>query len=379
MIYLDNAATSNQKPFAVKKAVWAALSHPVNVGRNSGKEAFLYAEKILGVRESIAQLLHVESAENIVFTSNASHGLNLAIKGFLKPNNHVILTPYEHNSVLRQLYQKESNPICFLPCYPDHSVNFDQLENLVLPNTTLLVINTASNVTGATIDYKKVYRNAEKLGLTVLFDFSQAIGNVDIDLSDCKRCMAAFSGHKSLLGPQGTGVLYVSPDIELQSILEGGTGSLSNELHQPDFLPDQLEIGTLNVPGILGLGKGVDFIKAKRAENLLRHKLELIKYAYDALKNMKHIKVYHNGDFENSVGILSFNVGDAYSELIARMLSEKYHISTRGGYHCAPFAHRELGTENQGTVRISPGYKTTKKEMDKLLDAIYEIQKNSEY
>ncbi|MBQ7950942.1 MAG: aminotransferase class V-fold PLP-dependent enzyme [Clostridia bacterium] len=379
MIYLDNAATSNQKPYSVKKAVWNALSHPVNVGRNSGRESFLYAEKILGVRESIAQLLHIEYSENIVFTSNASHGLNLAIKGFLKPNDHVILTLYEHNSVLRQLYQKEKNPICFLPCYPDHRVNFEQMEQLILPNTALLVVNAASNVTGATVDYKKIYQKANQLGLTVLFDFSQAIGNIDIDLSECKRCMAVFSGHKSLLGPQGTGVLYVSPDIALSPVLEGGTGSLSNELFQPDFLPDQLEIGTLNVPGILGLGKGVEFVKANKPEALLHHKLELIQYTYDALQNMKHIKVYHNGDFQNSVGILSFNVSNAHSELIARILSEKYHISTRGGYHCAPFAHRELGTENQGAVRVSPGYKTTKKEMTKLLDAIYKIQKNSEY
>ena len=253
MIYLDNAATSNRKPFGVKKAVWNALSHPVNVGRNSGKEAFHYAEKILKTRENIASLLRVSSPENIIFTANASYGLNFAVKGFLKNNDHVITTPFEHNSVLRQLYHKEKISVSILPCHPDHRVDFSKLKNHIQPNSTLLIVNVASNVTGATINYHKLYKQAEKLGLAVLFDLSQAIGNIEIDLSGCNRCMAAFSGHKSLLGPQGTGVLYVSPDMIINSVLEGGTGSLSDQLYQPDFLPDQLEIGTLNTPGILGL------------------------------------------------------------------------------------------------------------------------------
>lgn len=375
MIYLDNAATSNHKPFAVKNAVWQALSHSVNVGRNSGKESFHYAEKILNVREQIAALLGVTSSENVIFTANASHGLNLAIKGFLKKNSHVIITPYEHNSVLRPLYHKDENSLTVLPCLADHSVDFSNLKNSIRPDTALLVVNVASNVTGATLDYRKIYRMANESGLTVLFDFSQAIGNIEVDLSDFKNCMAAFSGHKSLLGPQGTGVLYVSPDIHLQSVFEGGTGSLSNQLYQPDFLPDQLEIGTLNTPGILGLGKGVEYIQKNTPKKLLSHKLELIQYAFEALSEMKNIRLYHNGDFSQSVGILSFNVSDRYSEQIAYLLSREYQISTRGGFHCAPLAHQELGTHRQGTVRISPGYKTNKKEIVQFVDAVNRIQK----
>lgn len=376
MIYLDNAATTNHKPFRVKKAVWEALSHPVNVGRNSGKEAFSYAEKILKVRENIATLLRVPWAENIIFTTNASHGLNLAIKGLLEPGDHVITTVFEHNSVLRQLYEKEENPVTFLPCNCDHTVDISSLKKHIQPNSKLLVINVASNVTGALLNYREIYQQAEKLGLTVLFDFSQAIGNIDVDLSDYKRTMAVFSGHKSLLGPQGTGILYVSPDIRLHPVLEGGTGSLSNQLYQPDFLPDQLEIGTLNTPGILGLGKGIEFVQKETPKKLLSHKLELIQQAYYAFREMKHLRLYHSGDFKNSVGILSFNIGEQYSEQVSHILSREYQISTRGGFHCAPLAHRELGTDQQGTVRISPGYKTTKREIQHLIDAVNRIQKN---
>ncbi len=377
MIYLDNAATSNHKPFSVKKAVWEALSHPVNVGRNSAKESFHYAEKILLVRENVASLLGVDTPENIVFTANASHALNFAIKGFLTKSAHIITTPFEHNSVLRQLSQRPKNTVSFLPCRPDHTLDLSVLKSLVQDNTELLIVNIASNVTGAVTDYRKVYQMARKLGLTVLFDFSQAIGNLTIDLSGMEHCMAAFSGHKSLLGPQGTGILYVSSDITLNAVLEGGTGSLSNQLYQPDFLPDQFEVGTLNTPGILGLGKGIDFVKKETPHQLLSHKLELVQYVFNELSDMKHVTVYHNGDFMNSIGILSFNVGDVYSEQVAEILSKDYGISTRGGFHCAPLMHQELGTKNSGTVRISPGYKTSKKEMKVFIDAINRIEKNA--
>lgn len=375
MIYLDNAATSNHKPFSVKQAVWEALSHPVNVGRNSARESFLFADKVFFVRENLAKLLCVHTPESIIFTANASYALNFAIKGFLDDNSHVITTPFEHNSVLRQLTQK--NRVSYLPCYPNHRVNFSVLPDLIQDNTRLLVVNVASNVTGAVIDYQKVYQMAEKFSLAILFDCSQAIGNIDIDLSGCKRCMAAFSGHKSLLGPQGTGVLYISPDLTLKPVLEGGTGSLSNQLTQPDFLPDQFEIGTWNTPGILGLGKGIEFVMKHTPKQLLCHKIELIQQVYEALLNMNGITVYHDGDFSRSIGILSFRIEQLYSEQVAEILSGEYNISTRGGFHCAPLMHREIGTHQTGTVRISPGYRTTKKEIQKFIDAIYRIQKQT--
>lgn len=375
MIYLDNAATSNPKPFAVKKAVWNALSRSVNVGRNSSRLSFYYADKILSVRENIGKLLGVYNIENIVFTMNASHGLNFAVKGFLPDGGEVVTTATEHNSVLRQLCSNSKYRLTLLPSKKDHTPDFNCLKKCEIPYQGLLIVNVASNVTGRILPYSEIYKKANNLGWTILFDFSQAIGNIQVDLGEMNHVMAVFSGHKSLLGPQGTGVLYVSDDISLSPVLEGGTGSLSNDFHQPDFFPDQFEVGTLNTPGILGLGEGIRFVLKETPSKLLLHKQELCQMAYEALKEMKDISLYHNGDFQNHVGILSFNIKDYYSEEIANLLSKRYGISTRGGFHCAPLMHQQLGTGTRGTIRISPGYRTTKKEIKKLIDAIYAITK----
>ncbi|MBO5408015.1 MAG: aminotransferase class V-fold PLP-dependent enzyme [Clostridia bacterium] len=375
MIYLDNAATTNQKPFRVKQAVLDALDHPVNIGRNSGKEAFFYADKILSVREAIGNLLNVSNYESIVFTNNASQALNFAVKGFCRPKDHIITTPFEHNSVLRQLFASNGYRVSILPCPDGKTVDFSHMKDLVQPKTRLLIVNVVSNVTGRMQPYRSIYQFAEEAGIAVLFDLSQAVGNLEIDLSDFHHCMAAFSGHKSLLGPQGTGVLYVSEDIRLNNVWEGGTGSLSNQLLQPDFLPDQLEVGTLNTPGILGLGEGVRYVLQQSPSQLLQHKRELCRLAYDNLKEMENIILYHDGDFQKHVGILSFNIGTLYSEQVASLLSEEYQISTRGGFHCAPLMHRVIGTKSQGAVRISPGYQTTKNEIFRLIDAVYHITK----
>lgn len=376
MIYLDNAATSNPKPFAVKKAVWDALSHSVNVGRNSSESAFYYADKVLSVREDIAKLIGVENSENIVFTMNSSHGLNFAVKGFLPHGGQVVITACEHNSVLRQLFSDKKYEVTVLPSKKDHSPDFSTLKKCREQFKGLLIVNVASNVTGQIIPYENIYKKANELGWTVLFDCSQAIGNINIALGNMNHVMAVSSGHKSLLGPQGTGFLYVSEDISLSPVLQGGTGSLSNEFYQPDFLPDQFEVGTLNTPGILGLGEGVRFVLQKTPAALLAHKRELCETAYKSFVAMPHIKLYHNGDFQNHIGILSFNIGSLYSEEVAAELSKTYQISTRGGFHCAPLMHRDLGTHHQGTIRISPGYRTTKQDIRKLIDAVYRISKN---
>ncbi len=376
MIYLDNAATSHPKPFFVKKAVWDALSHSVNIGRNSSMQAFHYANKILSVREDVGKLLGIKNCENIIFTMNASHGLNFAVKGFLPEGGTVVTTVTEHNSVLRQVLSNKQYQVTLLPSKEDHTPNFDLLTICEKKYTGLLIVNVASNVTGRLLPYLEIYEKANRLGWTVLFDFSQAIGNIDIDLGGMNHIMAVSSGHKSLLGPQGTGFLYVSDDISLSPVLKGGTGSMSNDFHQPDFLPDQFEVGTLNTPGILGLGEGVRYVLKETPANLLSHKRELCKLAYEELQQIPTIKLYHSGNFSDYAGILSFNIGSLYSEEVASLLSKQYGISTRGGFHCAPLMHQELGTSTQGTVRISPGYRTTKKDILKLIDAVYRIDRN---
>ena len=380
MIYLDNSATSDKKPPSVKKAVLKALDSPVNIGRSTNKKAFLYSKKVYAAREEICDLIGGREPESVMFTLNATAALNMALKGALKSEKpHIVTTFTEHNSVLRQIYTHHNIECSFIPCNSDFTVDIYRLPELIRDDTSLVVLNCASNVTGNILDWETAYKLTESCGkkkIPVLFDFSQAVGNVPIDLYGFDNCLAAFSGHKSLLGPQGTGVLYVSPDVTLNTVLEGGTGSMSTELTQPDFYPDRFEAGTMNTPGIMGLYEGVRYVKKITVEELRSRKLALCTLLYDRLKNMNKIKVYHNGNFENKIPILSFNAGGVYSDEIASELSKKYGISVRGGYHCAPFAHKIMGTELQGAVRVSPGYKTKKSEIFKLIDSVYKITKS---
>ena len=376
MIYLDNSATSYFKPRAVKKAVLNALSHPVNIGRTSNPKAFLYSKKIYLARETICDFIGGKEPESVVFTNNATMALNFALKGMLnKDKNHIVTTYTEHNSVLRQIYSHENISCSFIPCNADYTVDIYKIPELIQENTNLVVLNCASNVTGCIADWKTAYELTNKFNIPVLFDFSQVAGNIPINLYGLDNCLAAFSGHKSLLGPQGTGVLYVSPNIMLKTVFEGGTGSMSTELSQPEFYPDRLESGTMNTPGILGLSEGVKFVEKVTVAEMRAKKLSLCSHLYEKLKNMNKIKVYHNGNFSDKIPLISFNIGAAYSDEIAAVLANDYNISVRGGYHCAPFAHKIMGTEEQGAVRVTPGYKTKKSDIIKLVDSIYKISK----
>ena len=373
MIYLDNSATTDNKPRSVKKAIINSLKKPVNVGRNSSSLSFHTGKKIYDVRQKVAQLINVDNPANIVFTNNASTALNFAYKGAVQKSSHVITTLFEHNSVLRQIYNDKSVTCSYLPANKDYITDISKITEYICDNTSLIIINCASNVTGVCVDYKKAYEYIKDKNIPVLFDFSQYIGVKQVDLKNMKKTMAAFSGHKSLLGPQGTGVLYVSDDMELKSVFEGGTGSLSEELNQPDYLPDRFEVGTINTHGILGLGAGISYITKKGIDELYEHKIDLCRKLYFGLKNIRGVDVYHNGDFFDKVPIVSFNIKNFYSEKAANILSSDFGISVRGGYHCAPYAHNFIGTKDTGAVRISPGYKTTKREIDVALYALNKI------
>ena len=374
MIYLDNSATSDKKPSSVRKAVLKALNNSVNVGRNSSKSSFYLGREIYKVREKISDLISVDSPQNIVFTSNATMSLNFALKGIIKENSNIITTFFEHNSVLRQIFSDNKISCSFLPVDNNYKTDIEKIPELITKNTQAVVINCASNVTGVTLDYKRVYEICKSFKTPVIFDFSQYIGNKTVDLSGMENVCAAFSGHKALLGPQGMGVLYIADGMNLKTVMEGGTGSLSEQLIQPDYPPDRFESGTLNTPGILGLGAGVDFV-LKHKNEISQHKLELCKMLYEDIKNIDNICVYHNGNFSESVPLISLNIGENHSEHTAFLLSSEYDISVRGGLHCAPFAHKIIGTSDTGAVRLSPGYKTTKREIKKAVDAIYKLSK----
>ena len=369
MIYLDNAATSGKKPESVIKAVNDALYNPVNIGRGSGRTAFLVAEKIFSTREKLCQLLNVDTPENIIFTNNATMALNIAYKGIVQNGDHIITTMIEHNAILRQIYSDKTISFSMLNSNEFGFVDFDNI--IIPPDSKLLIVNAVSNVTGAIQDYKKAYEIAQSNNLAVLFDLSQAAGNIEIDLKGFEKCMAAFSGHKSLLGPQGTGALYVSSDLELETVLQGGTGSMSEILTQPELLPDRFEVGTLNTPGILGLYEGVDWVL--KSKKVYYNKINLTKELYNGLSKIKGIKLYHSGDFNKHTAIISFNINEIHSEEVAEILAKKYNISVRGGFHCAPFAHKSIGTSNIGAVRASLGYQTTSYEIEKFISAVREI------
>lgn len=370
MIYLDNSATSNNKPKKVISTLINAAKNSVNVGRNSSKRAFFYADKIYKTREILCELLNIDIPLNIIFTNNASMSLNIAMKGIISDNCHIIATKIEHNSVLRQLYSNNKINFSLLDCDEFGFVQFDNIKDLIQENTKLIIVNVGSNVTGAIQNYKSIDRG----NIPILFDFSQCAGSIPIDLGGMKNIMAAFSGHKSLLGPQGTGVLYISPDIELKTILEGGTGSMSEMLIQPDFLPDRFEVGTQNTPAILGLYEGVSYILKNGVSNIYSYKSSLAKHLFNELSNISDIKIYHSGNFNKHLSIISFNIGNIHSEEVATILSKQFDISVRGGLHCAPLIHKVLKTTEQGAIRASIGYKTTKKEIDKFISAVNKIR-----
>lgn len=369
MIYLDNAATSNNKPKAVIKAVIESLKNPINIGRGTSKSAFLVAEKVFQTRMKVCELLNIDTPENIIFTNNSTMALNIAFKGLVKSGDHIITTMIEHNAILRQIFTNKAIDFTLLNCDKYGFVDYSNIK--AKHNSKLLIANIVSNVTGAIQDYKKIYSIANSLGIPVLFDLSQAAGNMKIDLGGFKKCMAAFSGHKSLLGPQGTGVLYVSPDMELSTILEGGTGSMSEILEQPDTLPDRFEAGTLNTPGILGLCEGIKHVMSDK--DIFERKRMLAGELYFGLSKIPKIKLFHSGDIKRHIGIVSFNIEGLHSEEAAGILSKKYDIAVRGGFHCAPFVHKAIGTGENGAVRASIGYKTTRHDIKKFIKAIKEI------
>ncbi|MDD6728293.1 MAG: aminotransferase class V-fold PLP-dependent enzyme [Eubacteriales bacterium] len=367
MIYLDNSATTNPKPkIVISKANTAMIKNSFNSGRGGYKASIDTAGQIYNVREKAGKLLGFD-ANRICFTQNCTYALNMAIKGSIKSGDHVIISNLEHNAVARPIYKLaldktiEYNTAKF-SYDKDECVN--NFKRLIRPETSLIVCMHASNVFGCLFPIKEIGQLAKDNDIRFIVDGAQTAGVLDIDRTRDNIDILCAPGHKGLYGPMGTGILAVGEDINLDTVVEGGTGSLSTQLSQPDFLPDRLESGTLNNSGIIALGAGIDFVQHYGTEKIYSHESALINYIHGELEKNSNVKLYTPKikDY-NCVPILSFNYGDYSSEKTASLLAQK-GIAVRAGYHCAPLAHNAFSTSDRGTVRVSPSVFTTQRECE---------------
>jgi len=371
-IYFDNAATSHPKPPGVVEAVTRALTETnANPGRSGHRAAIEAARTVLDCRERLAALLGAADPMSVVHCFNCTDALNLAIKGSLRVGDHVIATRLEHNSVLRPLYALERRgriALTLVSPRPDGFVDPDDIRDALTPQTALIVCTHASNVTGAIQPVAAIGQVARAAGVRYLIDGAQALGGLPVDVNALGCDLYAFPGHKSLLGPQGTGGLYIAPGLRLNPLREGGTGTDSHSLDQPDTLPERYESGTVNLPGIAGLAAGCDYV-ASRLSQIMMHERELTQALWEGLAAMDGVTLYTPAQEAGRAGIVCFNVGDMPSAQVADALARR-DIAVRGGLHCAPGAHRFLGTLERGAVRASLGHANTFDEVDQFLKAV---------
>ena len=377
MIYLDNAATSFPKPQKVYEEVLNCMkNYCANPGRGSHNMAIKSALKIIECRDLIGSLFNIKNPLNIAFTSNATEALNIAIKGVLKKGDHVISTTIEHNSVLRPLntMAKRGIDVTLVQCDKGGFINPTDIKDEIKLNTKAIIINHASNVLGSIQDIRTIGEISKRYGLIFILDASQSAGSINIDVEKDNIDILAFPGHKGLLGPQGTGGLYIREGIDIKPLKEGGTGSSSNLMVQPKEMPDIIESGTSNTPGIAGLCAGVNFIKKIGIKNIYNEEIKLTKQLLEELGNLPFVKIYGNKSIENRVAVVSFNVEGVNSSVVGEKLNEA-EIAVRTGYHCAALIHKSIGTEYMGTVRISPGCFNTSKDIEELIKNIIKIYK----
>lgn len=379
IIYFDNAATTIWKPPAVIEAVVHAMQGVGNAGRGFN-DAHISADRILHqARTTIGSLFNAKNPRQIAFTKNATEALNIIIKGFLQAGDHVVTTYMEHNSVLRPLYLLQKNfglEISFCPLNPKGVIEISQLENLIKSNTKAIIINHASNVTGEVNDLQKISTICLKHNIHLIVDASQTAGLLPIDVQALNISALAFTGHKSLLGPQGTGGIYTT--IPLKPFIVGGTGVKTFSPEQPDIMPTLLEAGTQNVHGLAGLIAGIDYIKTQGLATIRNRSLDLAKLFYEGIKDIPRIKIYGNVDcseveFYSRLPIISLNIGKISSGILSQFLADKYEIYTRSGGHCAPLLHKSFGTVEQGMVRFSFSHQNTEEEVKIAIQAIREF------
>jgi cysteine desulfurase family protein len=378
-IYLDNAATSWPKPESVYQAV---DDHQRRLGAPAGRGAYAEAaetERIVGAcRKKIAQLIGASDLSRIIFTQNGTDSLNLAIHGWLREGDHVVTTVCEHNSVLRPLrFLTEHRKVTttYVGCDAQGFIDPDDMRRAIQPNTRLIALIHASNVTGAIQPVEEVGRIAAEQDIAYLVDAAQTLGHVTVDVQRIGCQMLAAPGHKGLLGPLGTGILYIAPGVEdrLLSIRQGGTGTRSDEDIQPSSLPDRYESGNLNVPGIVGLNSGVSLAASQGIDRELSHGRQLLGRLLAEIREIGGVELYGPPMCQQRVGVISLNLAGYDPQELASLLDAQWSIQARAGLHCAPRMHAALGTTPNGTLRLSVGMFNTLEQIDRVIAALREV------
>lgn len=379
-IYLDNASTSFPKPSCVPEAMSRFIStQGVNINRGTYSPAYAAEEAVYDTREQLCRLFHFDDCKNVIFTQNITMSLNIVLKGFLHTGDHVLVSAMEHNAVMRPLRQLEDCGVELdrIPCNTCGELQLDALPALLRPNTRAIVLMHASNVCGTVMPLKAVGDFCARHGLCFIVDSAQTAGVLPIDMEEMHIDALCFTGHKGLLGPQGIGGFLIRDALaaSLTPLISGGTGSLSHLETIPDFLPDRFEAGTMNLPGIVGLHAALSYLNTSVPSSIQEHELALTKRFLDGLQELPDIRVLGRPDTMNRIGVVSIQTKTLDNAQAAFRLEQEYGILTRVGLHCAPNAHKTLGSYPEGSIRFSFGHQNTNTDIDAALNALRHICK----
>ncbi len=383
-IYLDNASTTFPKPRAVAEAMSEyLLNEGCNINRGCYAGAYSVEERVYETRQLLCDLFHGPDARNVAFTKNVTEALNVLLKGFLRPGDHVLVSAMEHNAVMRPLSQLEKQGVRFsrIPCHADGTLIVEAMEGLLEENTRLVMMTHASNVCGTILPLREVGDFCRRHGLRFFVDSAQTAGILPIDMAALHIDALAFTGHKGLLGPQGTGGFVLSPELvgELEPLLSGGTGSISHTEEVPAFMPDRFEAGTPNLPGILGLRASLLWLKETGTEKIFAHEQRLTGQFLQGLAALSNVQLFGRSDLQDRTGVVSLWLDGVDPAQLAYALDAKYGIMTRVGLHCAPNAHRTLGSFPTGTVRFSFGWFNTEDDVAQALNALRELGRTEKW
>lgn len=375
MIYLDNAASSHPKPSSVYEAADRALRLGANPGRSAHSPALAAARIVLDAREAVARFLAVPDASRLVFALNGTHALNLALKGVLRPGDHAVTTRMEHNSVVRPLaaLERRGVSVTWVEGESDGTVPVADLEKALRPETRLVALCHASNVSGTLQEAEAVGELCRQKGVLFLLDAAQTLGSLPLDTGRLGVHLLAAPGHKGLLGPQGTGLLWVAPGVDVEPLCEGGTGSRSEERSMPEEMPETLEAGTLNTPGLAGLSAGVAYLQERGVAAVRRHEEEILEFLLPELSAVPGLVLYGPREVSRRVAVVSFNLEGRDAAHVGFALDELWGIAVRVGLHCAPDGHKTLGSFPEGAVRASFGPFNTLADAEALVRALREL------
>lgn len=380
-IYLDNSSTSFPKPECVSNDVYKYMTEAgFNINRGCYGGAYSVEEIVFETRELLAKMFCSTDCKNVIFTKNITESLNVIIKGYLKPGDHVLVSAMEHNAIMRPLTQLTEQGVEFtrIPCSKTGELCIDTLSSLIKSNTKAVIMTHASNVCGTVMPLKEVGAFCKEHSLKFIVDTAQTAGVLPINMQDMNISALAFTGHKGLLGPQGIGGFILSDDMvnEITPLISGGTGSISHTEGIPSFMPDKFEAGTLNLPGIIGLHSSLNWINNKTTEALLKHELSLTEAFLNGLKQFENsgfIDIVGTKELNNRIGVVSIKTLTLDPSEVAYTLDFKYNIMSRVGLHCAPNAHKTLGTYPEGTIRFSFGYDNDQSDVEAAINALKEI------